>query len=552
MLTGIRNFFFNSLVNSAGKYLEKQDDASGRFLENGGWAVTLQDAVLAYAYLYTKRGDTNPFYGDEKIFNVILNGVQALRDFQYPDGQLEFVKTDGSKWGPIYMPWTFYHWLETYDLMKDFLPEKTRKDWEKGLLPAFQSFAESPNTYLHNITLWNSMSLHRAGIVFNREDWKSHGQMLFSIAVYEQHPDGYWEEHRGPTVSYNHVYSHALGLYRFHGGKVNVTETLRRTAAFHQAFTYPDGSIVETIDGRVKYHRTEKITSTMGFTGMLATVAGVKYLQKYLDCFSKDTISLPHTASLLIMLDGISDDFIDPYEGYPNYGDDKLDLIHGKGSVIRDGGRQIVLSSYTTPLQDSRWSLDRQSFVSLWDRKAGLLAGSGNSKYQPGYGSFVICGMDNEVISYSPHSGKHLSPNEIELSYYGATCSIKGEVSAEGVICLTFGAQLADPSLSWYINIPLRPIFDGRVAPLKEYKEKNNNVIEFSSAKFVFSENYSVESPSLPFNPYAIDGNAGMEEAAALLSIYPCIEINPDIGEDRTLPQSLNCKSQVKLWVYTA
>lgn len=53
MLCQIRKYFFDALVKSATNYLNTFDSKSGRFLENGGWAVTLQDAVLAYAYLYT-------------------------------------------------------------------------------------------------------------------------------------------------------------------------------------------------------------------------------------------------------------------------------------------------------------------------------------------------------------------------------------------------------------------------------------------------------------------------------------------------------------------
>ena len=96
------------------------------------------------------------------------------------------------------------------------------------------------------------MSLHRAGVVFNKEEWKSTADKVMKNAIEVQHPDGFWPEHKGPTVSYNYVYAHALGLYRYHGGAVDVLETLKRSLKFHQAFTYPDGSTVETIDGRVK------------------------------------------------------------------------------------------------------------------------------------------------------------------------------------------------------------------------------------------------------------------------------------------------------------
>lgn len=521
MLCQIRKYFFDALVRSATNYLNTFDSKSGRFLENGGWAVTLQDAVLAYAYLYTTEKEGNPFYKDDKIYNVILKGVQALRDFQYPDGQFEFIKTDGSKWGPIYMPWTFYHWLETYEIMKNYLPDDVRGDWEIGLMPAFISFSRRDNKHLHNIPLWDSMSLHRAGIIFNNENWKKHADVLFQKAVEEQHPDGYWEEHGGPTVSYNYVYMHAMGLYRFHGGRIDVTEALRKSVMFHQAFTYPDGSIVETIDGRVKYHKTEKRYSTMGLTGLLATSAGISYIHSLLNFFSQDRISLPHTTSLLIMLDNINEDFIDKFTGYANFTNESLELIHGQGSIIRKNNRQVVLSSYTAPLCESRWALDRQSFISVWDKNIGLILGSGNSKYQPEHSSFIICGKDGKVISYAPVSARHLSLNEVELLYYGARCTIKAQIDDSGAILITYGAQKAEDILSWYINIPLKPQFNNSVVELKEYKQDGKNVVEFSGIYLSFSEDYRITAPSFPFNPYAIDGSSGIDEAIAVLTVYP-------------------------------
>ncbi|NSW92650.1 MAG: hypothetical protein HPY74_18715 [Firmicutes bacterium] len=34
------------------------------------------------------------------------------------------------------------------------------------------------------------------------------------------------------------------------------------------------------------------------------------------------------------------------------------------------------------------------------------------------------------------------------------------------------------------------------------------------------SEDYRITAPSFPFNPYAIDGSAGIDEAIAVLTIY--------------------------------
>jgi hypothetical protein len=208
----VRQIYLRCLVEDVEPNLARFDEDSGRFLTGEGWAVTNQDIVYPLALLYVTPDAANPYHRDERILDYVLRGGDAWRDFQYPDGQVEFVKVDGSTWGPTYMPWSMYHWLETYALVRDLLDPGRRERWEEGLNLAYTGIAKAlERGHVHNIPTWNGMATYRAGQVFDRPDWQERGRQMIELAVAAQTPQGYWREHHGPTTLYNLVYVSLFG-----------------------------------------------------------------------------------------------------------------------------------------------------------------------------------------------------------------------------------------------------------------------------------------------------------------------------------------------------
>ena len=220
------------------------------------------------------------------------------------------------------------------------------------------------------------------------------------------------------------------------------------------------------------------------------------------------------------MLDNISDSFVSNFMGYSDFNSSTLSLIHGNGSIIRKDNKQVTLSSYTAPLTDSRWGLDRQSFVSVWDNKALLVLGSGNSKYQPQHSTFVIEDDQGNVISYIPEEAVHISAETVELNYSGNKCSINANISTDGEVTLNFSAQVK-AGLKWHINLPLKPELELIKSKIKISSKNDENIIAFSTVTISFKEQYELEIPSMPFNPYEPEGISNLEDGVALLTIYP-------------------------------
>ncbi len=100
------------------------------------------------------------------------------------------------------------------------------------------------------------MGLYFAGLAFERQAWLDQAIAFGRQVAETQSEHGWWPEHEGPVVSYNFVYVDALGTLFTESQDDRLLEALDRAARFHAAFAYPDGSVVETVDGRNWYHPT--------------------------------------------------------------------------------------------------------------------------------------------------------------------------------------------------------------------------------------------------------------------------------------------------------
>ena len=78
---------------------------------------------------------------------------------------------------------------------------------------------------------------------------------MHRLAAEEQSADGYWGEHtdNGPATGYNYLTMTCVALYGEHSHDPAAQLALRRATDFHKNFTWPDGTPVETINGRNRH-----------------------------------------------------------------------------------------------------------------------------------------------------------------------------------------------------------------------------------------------------------------------------------------------------------
>jgi len=509
------------MVAGAPAVLEKFDERTGRFIEPGwegpetGWSVTHQDVLYPLALLYKTEHPANPYYHSGEILGVVAKAGDALRDWQQPDGRVEFIKIDGSKWGPIYMPWTMYHWLEAYALVSDELDESRRRSWAEGLALAYDGIAADiiDRDYpVHNISTWNGMALTRAGGLFERDDWLRTGRKMIASAVAGQTAGGYWNEYGGPTTSYNLVYTQAVGLYYAFTKDSSVLDCLRRALDFHLKFTYPNGANVETIDGRVRY-RAEVAKEAMVSFSMFPD--GRRFARWLVSCAERADGPADCTpaaaAAFQYWFDG--DEAPIPQDN------DSYEMTMGEEArVVRDGKWFSCISAIVTEPTDDRWGMDRQSFVSLYHDACGLIVGGGNSKNQPEWSNFVVADM------YLPTSAR-LTPKGVVLDYGGTRCELeiehaRGEASLTCRCCDTLAEDKRVVCRLPLHVVPGKEIttaagrsFPTDGAAVRITGKDAGGWVGHNGWRLELPSDATFEYPVLPFNPYAKDGSAPLADA---------------------------------------
>ncbi len=488
--------------------------APGARPEDIGWGIVNQDIIYPLALLYKTPG--NEWYQNPDILRMALLGGDAIRDSQQPDGQVEFTKTDGSRWGFTYMGWTNYAWLETYQLLLDELGPERRQEWEAGLTLAHDGQkAEVETLHLHNILAWKGMSCWRAGQIFQRPDWQAAGKAMCQAIAAAQHPDGYWPEHGGPSTLYNCIYVHALGLYYRFSGDDTVLPALERAAEFHQNFCYPDGTLIETIDGRVKYHSH---LTLFGWPGFFCTAKGRRLAALQAGHLQADRdFSRYQGGAIASNIVHWSDEETAPI----NLDQKAFQVRFGEhAAILRQGPWFACLSAFQAPPVNSRWGQDRQGFFSLWQEKNKLLLGGGNSKDQPEYSSFVAAGR--------------FIPDQVELLPDGCSLALH-----YGPICCTLSCQITAEKVILRSEAKNGPARQQLVIQLKEGQrirrqsgeetelslshpiywqaQELGETLAFDGCRLHLPPGTEFRWPLFAFNPYSADGAADIGSEAGLL-----------------------------------
>jgi hypothetical protein len=544
----ILSTYLGFLVEDVERNLERFDEATGRFMTGDGWAVTNQDIVYPLALLYTTAG--NRYHGDQGILRYAVRGADAWRDFQYPDGRVEFVKVDGSRWGPTYMPWSMYHWLETYALLREQLDPARRARWEEGLTLAYDGIkGELASGHVHNIPTWKGMASYRAGELFGRPDWQEAGRQMIALAVGAQTPHGYWREHHGPTTLYNLVYTHAIGLYHVFSGDETVLPCLKRATDFHIRYTYPDGRVLETIDGRVKYHDR---VSDFAHTTFSLFPEGRRYVRMLVENMAADRAARTAPRVSHVMTSGslriasaeyglsprLASAYVHLCSGpeAPIAHDEPSYRIHDPGhALIRRGeGWFTCLSGVVTPRVESRWGQDRGNQVSIWHEKSGLIVGGGNSKDQPEWCTFAVgAGPKPAYLPTAATLHPSVEEDAVALSYgdpgeAGATCVValrivdgrRLEIQLTGTASTPCVAHLPlklDPGMPLRTGAGAAHALDG--PPILVDGAACGGWVGHGTWRLTVPVGSRLRWPVMPFNPYTADGAAPMDEAAAVLTV---------------------------------
>jgi hypothetical protein len=543
-------YYLEQLVKGVPGVMKSFVEETGRFALNG-WIPEYQEVIYPLAFLATTKEFPTPYAGDALLINAAQKGGDALRDSQYEDGTVEFLKQDGSSWGRIYPHKLLTAWLETYALLKDQLDADRRARWEKGLSLMVEGTHQQilgkrnprlfsglfrndeviwgwSNFEVNSLSIWDGLNVFRAGQIFERKDWQQNGQRMIHSALETMDPASFfWPEFGGPSPSQQIQYLQAIGLYYEHSGDLAIVPYLERGLEFQIKYVYPDGSLVETLDGRTRYTAEPPAEAHFVFSQLEEGRRFAKFLVAHLT--QRGTV-LPLSGNLLRNL------------RYYHEGPEAKLPIEKKSYTLNSGSKAAVrrkapwfyaLSGFTAPATRNRWALDRQNFVSVWHEGVGLIIGGGNSKGQSEWSNFIF--PRSGRLAYLP-SGGEVRENQVVLSYEDKKASL--EVSPESKNELKLKAALLDPGSSATGQLLLHlkagntcKTAAGGVLSLSDRSieirsEDAGGWVEFEGWRINLPAGSKINFPSYPFDPEARDTRATLSQARGILS-YPLNATTP-------------------------
>lgn len=545
-------YYLDQLVKGVPVVMKSFVEETGRFALDG-WIPDYQEVIYPLAYLATTKELASTYLGDEQLVNAVMKGGDALRESQYEDGTIEYLKPDGTSWGRIYPPRLLAAWLETYVLLKDRLDADRRARWEKGLNLMVEGTHQqllgkrNPRLYsgifrsdevpwgwgnfeVNSLSVWDGLNVFRAGQIFDRKDWQQNGQRMIHSALETLDPAFFfWPEFGGPSPSQQLEYLQAIGLYYEHSGDLAVFPYLERGVEFQIKYVYPDGSLVETVDGRSRYLAEPVHDAHYVFTQLDEGRRFVKFLVAQL---SRRGTVVQFDGSLLRNL------------RYYHEGDEARLPIEKKSYTLSSGNKAAVrrkgpwfyaLSGFTAPTTRNRWGLDRQNFVSVWHESVGLVIGGGNSKGQSEWSNFIF--PRSGRLAYVPNNGE-VRESQVVLTYGDNKASL--DLSPESKSELRIKAALLDTTSSATGQLLLHlkagntcKTASGGVLSLSDRTieitaEDSGGWVEFEGWRINLPAGSKVNFPSYPFDPEDRHGKAALSAARGILS-FPLNPTTPTV-----------------------
>ncbi|MBI5281191.1 MAG: hypothetical protein HY858_05860 [Candidatus Solibacter usitatus] len=339
-------------------------------------------ALLVAAVLHARPHAANIAYGRPELLEIAL----AIGDLCATEME------QGSFTARLDHHRDSYMWLEAYRLLEPKLGAARRARWRKALLTEFNDLAAmiaerqnypryaSPflGTSPNHFALWSS-TLYLASKVFHNPDWeKLSAKVLHRFAAEEQTPDGFWGEHttNGPTTGYDYVTVASVALYWEHSGDPAALAALRRNADFHQYFTYPDGIPVETVNDRNRYWEV----TPWGQFGFTHFPAGRRYAAFLTSFHRPGQVAIE---ALGRMAQNALYYHAGPLAPIPQDRPNYAHQMRVPAGIRKTGPWVICLSGIVAPPTENQFYLERQSAISVFHQRTGLIVTGANSKRQP-------------------------------------------------------------------------------------------------------------------------------------------------------------------------
>jgi hypothetical protein len=499
-------------------------------------------AMLAAAVLYAKRHPANPCHTDPAKRELAIK----LGDLYASQSEAD---TDENK---QHYEWEIHFWLDTYRLLQAELSPEREARWRREIEKITRWFAgqveyrldfpryQGPyiRTSTNHLALFAS-EVYLAGRVLGNQEWEAlGGQALRRLAAEEQTPDGYWGEFtdHGPATGYNYLTMTCVALYAEHSRDNAALAALRRATDFHRNFTWPDGTPVETINGRNRHWDV----SPWGHFGFSHSPEGRGYAEFLAGFFEPGDLSSR-------TLGRLAQNALYYHDGSSSPAPQKLAQSVHQMSVpagIRKTGPWVVCLSglIDTPIE-SQFTLDRQGHLSVFHERLGLIVTGAGSKHQPELATFrERSGQSVRTIPLNSRLRMSADRDRLGLGY--STFFAEAEVPTPSPQALTIRVPITETGRGRLQDVELnlqlclraggaletansKLILDGTRIDLGP--EQIGGWIRHRGWTLRVDPAARLTWPVLPFNPYANAPEQDLEHAVGVVTVP--VKVHPPAAD---------------------
>lgn len=496
-------------------------------------------AMLSAAVLYRKQHPANPFFGDKQKLELALQ----LGDRMASQSEQDLAENKQD------YEWEIHFWLDTFRLLEAELGQQRRERWQREIEKITRWFVgqvayridfpryQGPyiRTSTNHLALFAS-TVYLAGRLLGNKEWEQLGdRALHRLAAEEQTEDGYWGEltDNGPATGYNYLTMTCVAVYWEHSHDPAAHQALRRATEFHKHFTWPDGTPVETINGRNR-HWDVSPWGHFGFSHWPDGRRLAEFLAGFFEAGKLGSRTLGRLAqSALYYHDG-------PTEPIPQ------DLLHSahhckvQAGIRKTGPWVVCLSGLIDTPIDSQFTLDRQGHLSIFHERFGLIITGANSKHQPELATFLEKTKDR--VSTIPLSSQlRMSDERDRLGLGYSTFFAEAELPTPSADRMSFRFAITETGRGRLEDVRLNLQLCLRAGELLETAGSKNVLnerrVELSPEQiggWLRHRGWTLRVgpaarliwPILPFNPYANAPEKDMRHAVGILTV-PATVTNP-------------------------
>jgi hypothetical protein len=359
-----------------------------RHLESAPEPPASPAIMLAAAVLYARQHPDNPAFGNREMLNLALQVGDLVANLSERDPEED----------RQHYEWEIHFWLDAYRLLEGELTPERKEVWRNALERNVRWFAGQTDaridfpryqgpfirTSTNHYALFAS-TVYLAGRILGDKGWEDLGaHAMHRLASEEQAVDGYWGEFTdsGPASGYDYLTMNCVAVYWEHSRDTAALHALRRSVDFHQYFTWPDGTPVETLNGRNRHWGV----SSWGHFGFSHWPDGRRFAEFLSQFFVAGEVSTRDlgrlSQSALYYHEG-------PTTPIPQDLPHFVRQLTVPAGIRKSSPWTVCLSGLIEPPSESQFTLSRQGALSVYHNRLGLIVSGANSKHQPELATFM-------------------------------------------------------------------------------------------------------------------------------------------------------------------